>query len=577
MRGISDSVRRLRAALAILAACVFITFVFGRGICYIDAGAAHATLPGSEPGESRREASAGSDVLQAVAPGPRRFVPPNAGAGGGIRLVARIVNSEGNVVDSSWKILYSPGSICAEDFDDAGAMPVERVPNREDLLNFTNFSNIRLNDGGRVGPIEIQDAAGCSIVAWSGEQLLQWRGLRPERAGADGIWDAGTLRAGTSTSLILHIDNSGENTHYSAILNRLNPSHRGSDLYTTIAQLSPETAAAAFHGAPLPPNERDDWVLAPLPEGGEWSVTLLAPNGARSAPASIQLVEGARNNIILKSSQLFRAEDLSETTIRGRILTISGAPAPNVLILDEARNRQVKSDAQGAFQLEHISYNNELILQLSGFDAARPARQWRTPVQLPANPATEELIITIPRDHWIHARGAARPEGVDAAEPLAWLLEKADADGVWRVESSELFEPAPGGVNVLLTNNSGVYRVGAVWTPLFIQYSWPVEAGRGADDPSTQFMTDQVGIGYLNGIVVSAAGAPQRGAMIEIQGPVSGVPPITIYTNKSGKFTIFPVNAPTILARCSSEAGTAELELAASACVPELYIRVAGK
>ncbi|MFN0205301.1 MAG: carboxypeptidase-like regulatory domain-containing protein [Planctomycetota bacterium] len=442
--------------------------------------------------------------------------------------------------------------------DPADALEITDPERASEVWNFTNYRFITITNG-EFGPVWIDAAEGYCIVGVIGEREIRWRAPAPANIQFGSTWNVGILESIPSTSLSIQLAGPANIATFQLKLARVAPTEAGSRKYHELLAIDRPLAEAVYNGSEIAIINNQTTILQRLPDAGEWDLVLVSPTGIESKPRRVFLHEGLKNNITMDARAEFSTADLEPATIRGRVQFETGESVANAQVAEFRSRISARTAADGSFTLSNAPRGREISLVITNFDAARPTREFVYITIVEPSAAEHNVIIGIPPQRWISARGLEKPWGLPYEEPLAFYIEKM-SEGAWKIYNSEIYEKKAGGVDVAVGSDETTYRVGALWTPLYIQYSMPATIPKGNTSVATTFLPIPPA-DALSGFVMNEKKQKEPDAFIEIQGPVAGVPPLELRSGGEGEFRIFPVNVSVATLRCHSKSGVAEMEL----------------
>lgn len=464
---------------------------------------------------------------------------------------------EGRLPDATKEIKTSV-FISAAAVDPSDALEITDPERAGDLWNFTNYQFIAVTNG-TFGPFWVDAAEGYCIVGSVGGREVRWRAAAPQNIAFGSKWNVGILESVPSTSLEIQLSGPANITIFQLKIARLTPSDAGSRKFHELHTIDRALAEAVYNGSEIAIKNNSTTTLRRLPDAGEWELVLVSPTGIEAKPRRVFLHEGQKTNITIQAESSFTAAELLPATIRGIIQFETGEAAGNVHVSGCCARISARTSADGSFILTNAPRGRDISLVITNFDAARPEREFTYTTFVEPAQAGHTVVIRIPLQRWVSARGLEKPWGLPYEEPIAFFIEKLNGED-WTLYNSIEFKQKADGVDAAVDADDTTYRIGALWTPLFIQYSMPATIPKGNTNITTAFLPIQ-SAGAVSGFIVNESKQKEPDAFIEIQGPIAGVPPIELRSGGAGDFRAFPANVAIATLRCHSKSGSAEVEI----------------
>lgn len=461
---------------------------------------------------------------------------------------------------SDLRLALSPGRVDPVDLAEAEAAAAEGGSERspDDLVNYVSFRPLA-PEGGICRPVWVEAAESYLGVGRSARHWGLWRGAPPPGLAFGATWEAGPLVLAPATGARLLVEVSPRRPVGELRVKpvRLPDNREGDAMYLPLRAVDPDLAEAVYGDGRLDLVPGQPLILAPLPPDSAIGFSLEAPTGRAAEPVRVPLRPGEIVEARLEVPDAVAGETRASGRLHGRVALAGGSPVEGASV-EETRFARVtaSTDAAGRFTLEPLPVGEELTLRLSGLPGQAGRVVYRR-VTL-EGPGPRDLAWEVEPYRWIRARGVAPPPSATAEEPFAYVLERRATDGRWRAAAADVFDVVPGGVDVSVDAPGAGYRVGAVWSAILVQWSSPVEVDEGDAEVVARFEPLPTGTPALAGVVLSASGLPEP-AVIQVVGPVSGLPPIEATTDGNGRFSLGPANVEeaTLLARGAS--GAAEV------------------
>lgn len=557
---------RWRSAAAAVGACALIAWI-ARGALQVEAPAsAHVRLLAPERGPAvpaafvgasgERDRQGGAATTQQI-------------------LRARIRGSQSGA--ERWRVWIAPASISAEDLadrDDALAQG-KPAPEREDYWNFRGHRPVGIGRDGQIGPIAVPAAEAYEIVAFKPGWIAQIRVKAPRSVeGAAAVeLDGGDLEPRPTTRLTVRLADADDLPRgFSLALSRPSPTTRGAHQAHLFHLLMPDIGGLLTGDARAPLSQQAPLQLEPLPDETVLRLTLFSPLGVEGEPIDVAIRSGELNQVELRPRSQMPETAWTQATLRGQLLWASSrAPILSGTVRDERHGKSAAVGRDGEFSLPGLPAQGDAELVVSGFDPSWPQRSWRFVVHWDPSTLGAPQILEIPHLARISARGLGSPVGMDGRAPLAYALQRQVDDGRFVTVAGEEFTPSPGGVDLAVAPEHGIYRIVAAWTPIVVELTEPFEVASVDQQLSVSF-TPAAPNAFVSGVVVDERGVPQPGARIEAVGPVGGIPPITIFTGPRGEFVIEPLNTDITLLAASAE-GFCEMTVAPASSALRLVVK----
>lgn len=439
--------------------------------------------------------------------------------------------------------------------------PDDRHP-LESFLNFTTFQDPIPIVSRTFGPAWVGAADGYAVAARHGNRIAYKQLSAPKHLPHGTIWNIGELPFEARPSLtFLFTARAATKSPFSLHLSRSTPTPQGTHDLPLQRAITPGLVDVLYHGAPARVHANEYFHIPVLPEEGRWTYHIESPTGAHSRDITIDISPGEQKLEVVDLESLIPRHDWTGLNLNCCVVHEDGSPAGNAQIADTSRSRTLITKPDGTFILDNVPAGADLVLSITHFDPRNPGRAFEFRRAISLETATQEITIIIPETRWIVAKGLARPSGMMAQTPMAFVVETPSDSSAWKTLISDIFESIPGGVRVSAPSNGTACRIVAIWNPLFYQYSTLVEITPDRQKFDVSFLPAESGVGFLRGIVKSPDGAGIGNAVIEAQGVYGGVPPETLRTEPDGSFLIGPVNSRMLSLRYGNHAFAGEIEI----------------
>lgn len=434
--------------------------------------------------------------------------------------------------------------------------PAEGDPEAATMrLAFSGFRPVALAADGRLGPAWLDAAEAYGLVVSAGLLWGEWQWTAPELPPGS-VWDVGTVSLEPAAAVSVEVERlpsqgfrvkpvRGETSDVDA-------------LETRVRALNPVLGEALFGDGRYPAEMVRPLLLAPLPAELVLTIVLEAPTGKPQGSVEVALQPGRVVKARLGPS-IAPEEDVAGAALKGRVVWTSGLPCARAEVTEVRYGASVRADAEGRFQFRQLPTGEELNFRISArSEDGRERSAYQTLTLERDVPA--EVAWTLDPQRWLRAVVPVPPEG-GGGQPVAWRVEKRADDGSWIPAAAFGPEEFAGQVRMSV-EEPGAYRLGVVWSSLFLQWTAPVELGVDGEGAQAAFEPPEAAVA-LEGAVLSAAGVPQAGVVVSGSGPIPGLPALSATTDRDGRFRFQPVNVPEVRLSCQTESGAKEAVVAA--------------
>ncbi|MBN8230806.1 carboxypeptidase regulatory-like domain-containing protein [Corallococcus macrosporus] len=429
----------------------------------------------------------------------------------------------------------------------------------EDLANVREWKKAPVTataQGGVVGPVEVPSAPRYEVMAFAPDGTVWWADQVPPSQPVTGVVDLGVVKARRPTGIRVRLEGArGIPGTFSVRMHRglhgLSTEEiiRISYLLPALTLAAPELIHALQHDVFLPLLTDGETRFAPLPPDPVVWLVLRTPAGRRSRDVEVPLREGSVELVTLDVAKLFPEGVGGAVTLRGRVsLGELGRPlGPATVKPDDGEPVPVGED--GRFTVEGVPAWRPSVFTVSRevSEPGRPVapREWPfTFTPTAGMQGAVEVDWRVPPYRWLVLRmdGFTRSQLMERSrEPYpVYLLERRDAQGVWRDVPTQEFLPEEAGVAVSLTE-PGTYRVQVASSPYASRPSSAARAGEEAHDVEVRLSPETAPPPSCE-VHVSRDGQPVAGVSVDAGGSRS-MPLAHGKTDSAGRWRMGAVNS----------------------------------